>query len=450
VSALQPGTLFAGRYHVTRLLAEGGMGAVYEVVHVETGRRRALKTLHPHIVRDPGVRARFQQEARVGALIDSESVVDVFDAGIEPATGTPFLVMEMLRGGDLAARLERGPIAAEDVVTFLRQAAGALDKAHRAGVIHRDLKPENLFLHEPDDAPPRVKILDFGIAKLVRDGTSASNQTAQVGTPLFMAPEQYTGHAAASPAIDTYALGMVAYALLVGEPYFAVEASRIDTLIGFGMAVVKGASEPASHRAWGRKQVRLPPGFDAWFARAVAVDPAQRFAKASELVRELAVVMGVGSPAASTGAHAASTAGALDRPSLLLPAEVTAQPLSTSAVPPQRASVLPWGIAGGVFVGLAVLLVVWRPWAQPAPTHRQRAEEPVITVAAQPPPAPSASAAAPSPEPSPPPSVAPEPLPTQVPSATSSARKPPPARKSPPAVKKPSPTDPAFSRYGRD
>src|SRR5262245_37221126 len=123
------------------------MGAVFEVVHVETQRRRALKVMLPELLHNQQLRERFQHEARVTANVDSEHIVDVFDAGIDDATGMPFLVMELLQGRDLGRILEeQGPIEPELAITYLRQVASALDKTHAAGIVHRDLKPENLFL----------------------------------------------------------------------------------------------------------------------------------------------------------------------------------------------------------------------------------------------------------------------------------------------------------------
>jgi serine/threonine-protein kinase len=140
---LSEGTLFAGRYRVLRCIAQGGMGAVYEVVHLQTERRRALKVMLPHLVQSEELRERFRREARVAAQIDSAFIVDVFDAGIDDATGMPFLVMELLKGEELGKRLKRvGHFTPEEAVEYLWQTAQALDKTHRAHIVHRDLKPE--------------------------------------------------------------------------------------------------------------------------------------------------------------------------------------------------------------------------------------------------------------------------------------------------------------------
>src|SRR6185436_10516050 len=142
---LRPQAIFHGRYEVVRCLKAGGMGAVYEVVDAGTRRRRALKTMLPGFVSDPDMRARFHLEATVAANIESEHIVEVFDAGVDEATALPFLVMELLKGRTLAETLEeRGRLPPQEVVALLHQAGMALDKTHAEGIVHRDLKPENL------------------------------------------------------------------------------------------------------------------------------------------------------------------------------------------------------------------------------------------------------------------------------------------------------------------
>ena len=296
-------SLFAGRYRVLRRIAAGGMGAVFEVVHLETQRRRALKVMLPELLANRQLRERFQMEARITANVDSEYIVDVFDAGIDDATGMPFLVMELLNGEDLAKVLERtGPLAREQVVAYLRQVASALDKTHAAGIVHRDLKPENLFLTHREDGTPRVKILDFGISKVITDATgadaasavNAANATRGLGTPLYMAPEQVLAHTVSS-ATDLYALGLIAYTLLVGLPYWHNEAETFDNAITFVVHTSKGTTDSAIARA---AQVghALPPAFDAWFRRSTHLDTVSRFRSASEQVSALAAALGVAHP----------------------------------------------------------------------------------------------------------------------------------------------------------
>jgi serine/threonine-protein kinase len=292
---LQPDAVFGERYRVVRCIRTGGMGAVYEAAHLETGRRVALKVMLPSLVTEPTLRARFKLEATVVASVESEHIVDVLDAGIEPATGAPFLVMELLRGDDVSTLLKReGPFSPDDVVTLLWQASLALDKTHAAGIVHRDLKPDNLFLTRRDDGSPRLKILDFGIAKVMAQSPAGGQQTATVGTPLYMAPEQINGDAI-EPTCDLYALGHIAFAMLVGRSYWFDEwqGGPVYPLL---LKVLKGATESASARA-SRHGRSLPPAFDAWFAKATATSSSERFQSASALVQGLAQALGIEGPA---------------------------------------------------------------------------------------------------------------------------------------------------------
>ncbi|WP_437281986.1 protein kinase [Sorangium sp. So ce375] len=319
--SLDDGRLFAGRYRVVRGIASGAMGAVYEVLHIETERRRALKVMHSHLAANPEFQARFKLEARVAARIESDHIVEVFDAGIDAETGKPFLVMELLRGTLLDERLRHaGRLPPEEAVAFLRQTAIALDKTHAAGVVHRDLKPANLFLAETDDGAPRIKVLDFGIAKLVVETATDSAATAVLGTPLYMAPEQFSGESV-SRAADIFALGMIAYTLLVGKAYWLNDRRKYDSALAFAALAVHGPQEPASARA-NAEGVELPPAFDAWFAKVTARAPEARFAAASAAIEALAEVFDL--PAAPV------------RSSRLLPAETPSgrgSPSSRSSPP---------------------------------------------------------------------------------------------------------------------
>jgi serine/threonine-protein kinase len=291
---LSVGTVFHGRYEIVRLINQGGMGAVYECVHLKTRKHRALKVMLPQVIAQASLRDRFELEARVTADIDSEHIAETFDAGVDEASGSPFLVMELLRGEDLERFVaRRGPLTGEETVLLLSQAALALDRTHAAGIVHRDLKPQNLFLTTRDDGSPRLKVLDFGIAKVVHDSGTTSKNTATIGTPAYMPPEQIRGVGWIGPAADVYALAHIAYALLTGEAYWEPEIQGSASIFVFWTTVMAGVMEPASARARVRRRVALPPAFDGWFARAVAMDPQQRPESASKLVAELGTVFGL-------------------------------------------------------------------------------------------------------------------------------------------------------------
>jgi len=283
---MAPGSIFAGRYLVGPLLSAGGHGAVYEVVDRRNERIRALKVVLGQHLRDPAVVERFRREAIVTAKIESEHLVEVLDAGVDEATQIPFIVMERLRGLDLADRVDRaGPVPPADVVVYLRQAAVAIDRAHEHGILHRDLKPENLFLTTRDDGSPRVRVFDFGIAKIL-DGTSAVN-TQVIGTPLYMSPEQLRADARLTGATDVFALGHIAFTLLVGKPYWFEESKLpVHALL---LRLLTTELEPATVRAH-KLGAELPPGFDAWFARACAHEATARFRTAGDAADSLSRV----------------------------------------------------------------------------------------------------------------------------------------------------------------
>ncbi len=294
-AALAPDSVFHGRYKILRVIRKGGMGAVYEVLDEVTNARRALKVMLPEMVADEELRARFALEARITGDVESDHIVRVSDAGVDEATGTPFLVMDLLRGDDLKSVLaQRGALPFAEVITYLSQVALALDKTHAAGIVHRDLKPDNLFVTRRDDGSPCVKVLDFGIAKVVEHNQSVT--TKAVGTPLYMSPEQIRAERRIGPAADVYALGHIAFALLTGAPYWNDEKADASTFLLL-TKIVAGPEEPPSERAR-RRGVTLPDGFDAWFARAAALKPEGRFEHAAEAVAALAEVLGAAPPSA--------------------------------------------------------------------------------------------------------------------------------------------------------
>jgi eukaryotic-like serine/threonine-protein kinase len=337
---LDEGTVFAARYRIVRCLAAGGMGAVYEAIHLETDRRRALKVMHPHLFQSEEMRERFKREARIAAQVDSEYIVDVSDAGVDEATQMPFMVMELLRGEELGDRLKRlGRLPPEEVVTYMQQAAWALDRTHAASIVHRDLKPANLFLTMREDGTPRIKILDFGVAKLVAEGATAAGATQSLGTPIYMAPEQFRSNTKLTAAADIHALTQMTYTLLVGKAYWADEAKNAGDVIAFAMAAINGPQESAVARA-ARHGVTLPPGFDAWFAKGTAVNPADRFPSATEAVRALRAIGGSTSPGVAPMAPRPMMASDTGMPSPLSRPALASAPMLERAVTSTGASAI--------------------------------------------------------------------------------------------------------------
>jgi serine/threonine protein kinase len=349
---LQPDTVFRGRYRVVRAVKAGGMGAVYEVLDETTNSRRALKVMLPTVVDNADLRARFAQEARVTGDIESDHIVRVSDAGVDEASSTPFIVMDLLRGEDLGALVKRlGPLPRVDALTYLEQVARALDKTHAAGIVHRDLKPENLFLTSRDDGSPCVKILDFGIAKVVAQ-SHQSEGTQALGTPLYMAPEQIRGKGDIGRGADVYALGHIAFTLLAGEAYWDEEKRGSDSLFQLFLTIVDGTREQAVARARRRRGLDLPSGFDAWFARATAAKPADRFESATAAI--------------------AALGPALDTPTAKLiqvAAEVAAEGMGIGHRSP-RAQL--WVVGGALLVIVMLGLLAFRGAFTPSTPRRQQ------------------------------------------------------------------------------
>lgn len=290
-AGIPAGQVFSGEYRVEARLGSGGMGAVYLVEQLTTGRRRALKVMHPGLVRDERARERFLREAKVSAQIESAHVVEVIGAGVDEPTGTPWLAMELLEGEDLEAMVgRRGPIPRLEARELLDQTADALAAAHRIGVVHRDVKPENLFVEvsKRRGVPFTVKVLDYGIASVVAGGMTAALATSAIGSPLFMAPEQTEAQGKLRPATDVWAFGLVAFFVLTGRHYWRSANQPEMHISALLREVVVDELVPATVRA--RElgcEGLLPMGFDAWFASCVERDPARRFADAGAAITAL-------------------------------------------------------------------------------------------------------------------------------------------------------------------
>ena len=290
-SQLGPGSVVGGDFTIVAPLDEGGMGAVFIAEQRSTGKRRALKLMHREIVADPGLTKRFEQEAKVGARIRSEHVVEVLAAGVDGPSGLPFLVMELLEGEDLRHRVKRGALAPDEVRVIFEQLSHAMGAAHASGVVHRDLKPENVFLAtslRAGSAPYVVKVLDFGIAKIQAEAGTRATRGA-VGSPMWMAPEQ-TAPGPVTPAADVWAMGLLAYELFTGRSFWRAANEAEGTTAQLIREIVLDPIPAPSARA--TRADALPPGFDAWFARCVAREPLARFSDASHLWRAMQGLFG--------------------------------------------------------------------------------------------------------------------------------------------------------------
>jgi tRNA A-37 threonylcarbamoyl transferase component Bud32 len=389
VGLLSPGVVFGGDYRVQRLLAQGGMGAVYAAEQISTGKARALKLMHPQLVANPELRRRFEQEARVGSRIDSDHVVEVQAAGVDAESGVPYLVMELLDGEDLAAHVRRrGPLSAAETSALVEQLAHALAAAHAAGVVHRDLKPENVFLARARQAGASVlvKVLDFGIAKLAAEAGSGAT-TAAMGSPQWMAPEQ-TERGPIGPMADVWAMGLLAYFLLAGRPYWRTAQDPGATVTQLLREILFEPLEAPSARVARGGGPSLPAGFDAWFERAVARDPAQRFADARAAWSALAPVLR-GTSASGELATAATLHALPPLPSAAPPTGApapTPPAIVVTPAPSARGRVMAWALGGGLVsvtgaFALAAAFVFFRTNRE-TPSADQAREEPPSVAAA--------------------------------------------------------------------
>lgn len=226
------GKLVGGKYRVLAAIGEGGMSSIYEAEHVQTHRCVALKVLHPALADDPEAIARLQREAKVVSTISHPNICEVFDLG-RTEEGSPYLVMERLRGDSLAARIKQGAFSFADLAPLLRQVLGALGSAHALGILHRDLKPENIFVEDGrHGAPASAKLLDFGISKAMSSDFGEDQRLTHtgmvMGTPYYMAPEQARGDSALDQRVDLWAVGVLMYEALSGRrPFVATNYNAL-------------------------------------------------------------------------------------------------------------------------------------------------------------------------------------------------------------------------------
>ena len=374
-----------GGYEITEALAEGGMGAVWAARHSVMDRTAVVKLLHPEFGRDPEIVQRFLNEARAAASIDDPGIVQVFDVGHLP-DGRAYIVMERLGGQTLAQRLRQrqseppSKTRAVEAVQVLRLLARTLIAAHEEGIVHRDLKPENIFLvPDPDVAGgERTKIVDFGIAKLASSrNASVTRAGSTFGTPAYMAPEQCTDSGSVDARADLYALGCIAYEMLVGQPPF-----------GFaGIAVIAAQlyNEPTPLR---ERDPAIPEELANLVARLLRKNPAERYASSAELYAAL--------DALALHPDALHTPRPFDIPPTVpptkreRPAPAPLDPASASAATTMSAtsgsastprasssSKLPYVIAGLSVVAMTIVIVVLVTNRSSAPTPPPAAAAPV-------------------------------------------------------------------------
>jgi serine/threonine-protein kinase len=363
------------------------MGTVWLGEHVGLGNRVAIKFIRPQFAERADARRRFEIEARAAASVDSKHAVKVYDYGVTDA-GLPYIVMEYLEGESLSeALIRRGPFPADEAAKVIRQAARALTKAHAANIVHRDLKPDNIFLatnvesQDSDGLPYVVKLVDFGIAKMLdadREGAKGlkgpTMDGSVIGTPNFMSPEQLTVGGMPNPLTDIWSLGACAYAAFTARIPFEGEV--------LGDIVLKVCVEPLP--APSKWNPEVPEGLDAWFFRACHRETAKRFQTVEEMSEALVKVCGLGAVKVATKSE--------DRVQYAL------KPVDPTALE-ELADEMPTGgmnaktaLLAGIIVGVCLMvgLVGFLAWREKQAAEEAEKVPPAMVVPSAPPPRSSA------------------------------------------------------------
>ena len=261
---------------LVRLLDNGSMGSVWVADHSGLGTQVAVKFMSTEIAKNQNLVTRFSREAHAAAHIKSPHVVQTFDHGVTP-DGVPYIVMELLDGESLQRRLKReAQLDAALTAQIIGQTCKALTRAHHLGIVHRDIKPANIFLTD-EGGDVFVKLLDFGVAKQLDGDLSMTRTNEKVGTPFYMSPEQLISAKHVDFRADLWSVGIVAYHCLVGQvPYKASTFGDLCLAVSRGVFTLPSVARPG-----------IPPRVDAWFLRALAKKPADRFESAKQAADEL-------------------------------------------------------------------------------------------------------------------------------------------------------------------
>lgn len=334
---IHPGTILLGKYRVERVLGRGGMGIVLAARHLDLGELFAIKLLLPEAMGTPEALNRFLREARASARLKGEHVAKVHDVG-SLENGAPYMVMEFLDGMDLKQVVQaHGPLPVRDAVTYVLQASDAIAEAHVLGIVHRDLKPANLFLTRRPNGSPRVKVLDFGISRLVTpDGMDLTKTGSMLGSPLYMSPEQMMHAKQVDARSDIWAMGVVLHELVTGRVPFPA-----DTLTEIVGRVLQDQAPPPSQLRPG-----VPPELDAVVARCLQKRPEHRFQRIEELMAALEAVSTAPSHAVGAVRQSAASQPGFAAHGGALPSGHVSQPAlapPTSAPPAAAATSSSWG-----------------------------------------------------------------------------------------------------------
>ncbi|WP_437960141.1 serine/threonine-protein kinase [Sorangium sp. So ce119] len=281
VYTIAPGTVIARKYRVERTIGRGGMGLVVEALHLDLDTRVAIKFLLPEFMSYTEASERFMREARTVAKLQTHHVVRVLDVAALDS-GEPYMVMELLDGEDLACHAaEAGTLAIGECIDHIVQACEALAEAHALGIVHRDLKPANLFLTKRPDGAPLIKVLDFGVSKILTGDTgnvSLTQTTTILGSALYMSPEQMRSSKSVDPRTDIYALGVCLFEIIGGRPPYVA-----DSFPELCAKIYTSPPEPLQDL-----RPEVPEGLVEVIEKSIAREPEDRYQSIAEFVQALA------------------------------------------------------------------------------------------------------------------------------------------------------------------
>jgi len=266
-----------GPYRVIEQLGSGGMATVYKAYHPALDRYVAIKIMHPAFKANPQFFERFQREARVVARLEHAHIIPVYD--FNEHHGEPYLVMRFIEGDTLKPKMENGPLPPAEILHLIRPVCQALAYAHQQGVLHRDIKPSNIMISQDGN----VFLSDFGLARMVQAGESTLSQDMMVGTPQYISPEQAQGLSELDGRTDIYSLGVVLFEMLTGQVPFSADTpfATIHDHI-YAPLPLPSTINPD-----------IDPAVERTLLKALAKDPADRFATADELLASLESTLGV-------------------------------------------------------------------------------------------------------------------------------------------------------------
>ena len=361
-----------GNYVVKTKIGEGGMGAVYAAEHPRIGRRVAIKVLHPELGKSPEIVARFFTEAKAANEIRNEHIIEILDFGELP-DGISYFIMEWLDGKSLSTALEQEPkFPIARAMHTCRGIARALAAAHSKGIVHRDLKPDNVYLIRRGDDPDFVKVLDFGIAKLMTNDLSQGFKTqtgAIMGTPYYMSPEQCRGATKdIDHRTDIYALGCILYQMVTGQLPFNAE--------GLGELLLQHMTRPPVPPT--QIDPTIPPEIENAILKALEKEPGKRWTSVTEMMNAAGAAMGnlTGPVALPSHSQVAPVVELGGRPPSIAPTPALKQTTMRGAAAEAVPATQPGGksrrtfVVGGVVAGIAavglIVMLNRKPAAQPA------------------------------------------------------------------------------------